>query len=194
MKTLIIIGLLIAISIHASIAQKNRFGISGGIGNGIIMKQALEGGAGYDLNSSFSLGFQYERKLSGPLYFMAGGTWYKSSVFVTPSFQPGLNMPASSYDLQVIYLPIMLKLEFAKYLFVNGGLIADVDVTPNRYITNQSGVGAGFGIGAQVPIRKKFLVQLNPYLNFHGLLMADTDQYPERVLDSGVKLSFLLRR
>lgn len=194
MKTLVIVSLLIATTFHTSIAQKNSFGISAGRGKGIIMKRALEGGAGYDLNSSLSLGLQYERKLSDRLNLMIGGVWYNSPVSVTPGVHPGQDMTARSYDIQVIYVPIMLKFEFAKYLFIHSGLLADFDVTANRYITNQSGAGAGLGIGAQFPIREKFLLQLNPYLNFHGLLMVGSDRYPERVLDSGVRLSFLLRR
>ena len=73
--------------------------------------------------------------------------------------------------------------------FFNAGIIGDFDVSKNNPLTRQSGVGAGSGIGGRVDLSGGITLEMNPYLNVHGLLLAKGDMYPERILDSGVKLS-----
>lgn len=84
-------------------------------------------------------------------------------------------------------------MEVSKYFFINGGLIGDIDVTKNKYMTNQSGIGAGLGIGTELAITNKFAIQLNPYLNLHGLLLTNSSNHPERLLDGGIKLSLVIK-
>jgi hypothetical protein len=174
-------------------AQKNSYGFSVGVGKGAILKEALVGGPSYDLNLGYSIGFQFNRKLTNRLEFNTGVTWYSNQVSVTPNFYPGIDRTAKNYNVQLLYVPIFLKTYVSKYIFLNGGFIGDIDVTQSRYITSQSGVGAGLGIGGRVSVSKNMSMELNPYLNFHGLFLANSDLYPERVLDSGVKLSVIFQ-
>ena len=59
-----------------------------------------------------------------------------------------------------------------------------------KYITSQSGMGAG----TEFPISEKFAIQFNPYLNLHGIVLAEQEDYPERVFDTGLKLSLILKK
>lgn len=186
-------ALLVSMAITSK-GQNDHYGISIGLGNGVILKKALEGGASYDINTGFSIGFQYNRKLSNKLHLMTGVNLYENSVTITPAFHPGNDMTPKTNDVRLIYIPLLLKVDLLKYLFINGGVIGDIDITRNKYIANQSGIGASLGIGTEFPINDKFSIQLNPYLNFHGLLLTNNETYPERIFDSGVKLSFILKR
>jgi hypothetical protein len=193
MKRLMILSLLITGLINTSIGQKNTYGLSIGVAKGFIMKQALDGDASYDLNTGFSIGFHYNRKLTDKLYIETGIDWYNSSVSVTPSFYPNIDMTPKEYDIQLIYIPVFVRVDLSKYFYLNGGLIGDFDITKDNYITNQSGIGAGFGLGTGFSITDKIVIELNPYLNFHGLVLVDKENYPERICDFGVKLNLLIK-
>jgi hypothetical protein len=192
-KLSILIVLILGITIISK-AQNNSYGLSAGIGNGVVLKEALEGDASYRLNTGFSIGLQYSRKLTNKLHLMTGINWYNNSIKVTPAFHPGVEMAAKTYDVQLIYIPLLIKASLGKYFFIDGGFIGDVDVTNNKYITNQSGLGASLGMGIEFPLSGKFFIQLNPYLNFHGLLLTDKEDYSERIFDSGIKLNFIVKR
>ncbi len=193
MKKLLIFAPFLAFT-YASFGQTNTYGISLGVGKGMIINKALDGGASYNLNTSFFVGFQYTKKLTNRLHLMTNLNWYRGSVSITPASNPNIDRTPKKYDLQLIYLPLLVKVDVSKYFFINTGFIADIDITKEKHITNQSGVGAALGIGTEIPVNDKFAIQLNPYLNFHGLFLTDGDNFPERVLDSGVKLSFILKR
>jgi len=194
MKQFVISTLFVIGSTCTSNGQNNSYGISVGTGSGMILNEALTGAPSYDLRTSISIGLQYSRKLTNRLHFMTGINWYKNKITVTPAPYPGMDITPENHDIQLLYIPLFLKVNASKYFFINGGIIADVDITKNKYITAQSGVGTGFGIGVEFPIKDQFSIQLNPYLNFHGLLLANSENYPERVLDAGIKLSFALNK
>lgn len=193
MKRLLILALLMTGLINTSIGQKNTYGLSIGVAKGLIMKQALDGDASYDLNTGFSIGFQYSRKLTDKLYLQTGINWYNSSVSVTPSFYPDIDMTPKEYDIHLLYIPVFVRVDISKYFFINGGLIGDFDITKNKYITNQSGIGVGLGLGTEFSITDKIIIQLNPYLNFHGLILIEKENYPERICDLGIKFNLLIK-
>jgi hypothetical protein len=180
--------------VTTSKGQNHSYGLSVGVGNGAILKQKLAGAPSYEMSTGFSVGLQYNKKLTNTLQLMTGINWYDNSVAVTPNFYPGRNMTPKDYSVQLIYIPLLLKVDLSKYFFVNGGLLGDIDITNSEYITSQSGLGASFGIGTEFSITDNFSIQLNPYLNFHGLLLADKQNYPERIFDPGIKLNFVLHK
>ena len=180
--------------INVSTGQSSTYGISIGVGNGLIMQQTLIGSGSVDLNTGLSFGFQYSRKLTNRLHFVTGVNWYKGSISVTPAFYPGIDNTQRKYDIQLIYIPVLLKVDLSKHFFLNGGLIGDFDITKNKQITNQSGMGVGLGFGTEFSITPNFLVQINPYINLHGLILTNSENHPERILDAGIKLNLLLNK
>jgi hypothetical protein len=194
MKRVLISLLLVLGFTSVSNGQNSTYGISLGVGSGFIMKQALDGGGSYDLNTSLSIGFQYTKKLNNTLHLMLSINWYKNEVTFTPNFNPNINITAKKYDLQLIYIPVFLKVDLSKYFFLNGGLIGDFDISKDSYITSQSGMGAGFGIGTEFLITEKLLIQIIPYANLHGLILTHKENYPERVFDTGIKLNLVLQK
>ncbi|MEO6819865.1 MAG: hypothetical protein ABI204_09080, partial [Ginsengibacter sp.] len=131
MKSLLLSILLIIGLTGISKGQSNSYGISIGTGKGFIMKKALLGGGTYNLNTGLFIGFQYSKRLNNKLYLMTGVNWYKNSVSITPTFYPGIDLTPEKHDIQLIYIPVFLKLDLSKYFFLNGGLIGDFDITKN---------------------------------------------------------------
>jgi hypothetical protein len=175
------------------LAQNNKFGLSAGIGSGAIIKKPLDGDATYKLNTGFSVGLQYERKIKESLYVQTGLNWYKNSVNVTPSFYPGNDISAKSYDISLLTLPIFVRVEVSKYIYLNGGLLTDFDISNNKYLANQSGIGAGIGIGTELLQSHKMSLRINPFLNFHSLILFEKETYPERIFDAGIQLSIMIK-
>jgi len=193
MKKLIVFMFFTIGLINPSIGQDNTYGLSFGMGNGLIIRPALDGGASYDLNTGYSLGFDYNRKLKDNLHFQTGLSYYSNTVSVTPGFYPGMDMSPRTYDVSLLYIPVFLKVDLFRYFFVNGGLMIDIDLAKNNRIASQSGIGSGIGIGTNIVNTEKIGIQLNPYLNLHGLIMANQKNYPERMLDAGIKLIVVVK-
>lgn len=185
----VLICIIFLIGFGSPAIGQNSYGISIGTGKGMILKEALDGDAGYDVNLGISIGLQFNRKLSEKFSFSTGLTWYNSSISVTPNYPP--DNATTTYDIQMLYIPLYLQIDLSKNIFLDGGLLGDIDITRDKYITNQSGMGVGLGIGAQFKIADKVTLQFNPYLNFHGLLLWENEMYPEHVLDSGIKLRLM---
>jgi hypothetical protein len=194
MKKLLLQILLLAGTMNTSIGQKNSYGVSAGIGRGFIIQEPLMGGAGHDLNNGILLGFQYTRKLNDKFHLMTGINWCYYRLSVTPNFYPGVERSTKYYNFNLIYLPAFIKMNLSKHFFLDGGLIGDIDLTKDKPISNQTGIGAGLGVGAEVMVTHQFTIQLDPYLNFHGLNMIHVEDYPERVFDPGIKLTFVMRK
>ena len=194
MKKLFISLILIAGIAMVSKAQKHSYGLSVGVGNGTILQPRLVGRPGYDMGTGFTIGLQYSKKLNGKLHLLTGVNWYTNTLTVTPSFYPGIDQTPKDYNVQLIYIPLLLKVDFGKYFFINGGLLGDIDISKEKYIASQSGIGASIGPGVEFSLTDKFAIQLNPYLNFHGLLLTNKDRHPERIFDPGIKLNLVLKR
>lgn len=96
--------------------------------------------------------------------------------------------------LNLLYIPILLKINVGKHFFIHGGLLGDIDVSKPKGISDQSGIGTSIGVGTEFYLGRKISLQLNPYMNFHGLIMSNPDNYPDRVMNPGIKLSFLLNK
>lgn len=190
---LIAVLLLMGIATTAK-GQSNSFGLSLGVGDGFIIRAPLDGAASYELNTGYSFGLQYTRKSAHKLHLVTGLHFYTNSLTVTPELPPDLNPGPSNYDIQLLYIPLLHRINLSDYIFFTSGLIGIIDITKDKYLSNQSGLGIALGMGAEFPINDKLFIQLNPYLNLHGLLLAHGDNYPERVLDAGIKLNLMFNK
>ncbi|MFA5655467.1 MAG: hypothetical protein WDA37_01840, partial [Dysgonamonadaceae bacterium] len=91
-------------------------------------------------------------------------------------------------DLSLINIPITVRVNFANYLFVNGGLLLDFETSSSNNIDKQSGVGAVIGVGAQYEFNNSLGLFINPYAKLHALLPFPAETYPQRLLEWGVRV------
>jgi len=187
-KLLILFAIATSMSGYSQETKTNSYGITVGLGNAYVMQKSIEGGVGYDLENGLELGLNYYRKLAHNLKFESGIFWHQNQLRVTPNFYPGIDMAPHYSKIRIIYIPLFLRINILKYLFINGGIIGDIDLSNENYINDQTGIGAGVGFGGEIPVFKKFIVQINPYINLHGLILAGQVNYPERIFDSGIKI------
>lgn len=190
MKTSLIILLFCITQIAFSQTQEkgHKYGISFGIGNSDVLRKALDGGPSFDGLASYDVGFSYDHLLMKQLYLETGLHANFTKIEVTPNFYPGMDMTPKSYNMGLLYIPVNLRLEFMKYWFINGGLLANMDLSTNSGISSQTGFGADLGFGVKIPVFNYCRIYINPYLAFRGMALFSADTYPTRLIDSGVKI------
>ena len=104
------------------------------------------------------------------------------------SLGSGINVSHNA-DLSLIEIPITVRFNFWKYLFLNGGLLLDFDITKDKRLDNQTGIGAILGVGAKYNF-KKIPVGLfvNPYLKHRPIIPFTKEKYHLRTMESGFRM------
>ena len=170
---------------------KSSYGLSVGTGeSGIYSTEQLMGGPGYIALSTFEAGFNYYHPLKHTLYFESGLYWHYNKIKETPDFYPGIDMTPRYYNCNLLYVPLNLRLVFAKYFFIHGGLLLNVDISQNSNIANQTGFGTDLGFGVEIPVFKHYRICINPYLNIYGLHKFDRLGSGECLLGDGIRITF----
>ncbi|AIZ64353.1 hypothetical protein PK28_12870 [Hymenobacter sp. DG25B] len=194
MKNILLLGFLtLSLSGYSQTLHKNRFGLSAGIGAPVIAQRQLDGGPSYEMGRGFDFGVNYYRAITPKTNLESGVFLHANELKVTPAFYPGWEMAPQYYDIRLLYVPLFLKVNLAKYFYLNGGLLADVDLSKNKYISSQTGLGTGLGLGTDIHVSDRFAFTINPYLNLHGLWTIEQEHYPERIFDAGIKAGIILK-
>lgn len=185
--------LFLAISLLMSgiaYAQKNQFGLSFGTGQAMIVKTPLDGGPTFDLSRGYSIGGIYTRELIEKLRFSSYISYYRNELVISPNSYPGRDQEIS--HLELVSISGYGNFVATNYFYLNWGVLWDVDLTGDSKLSRQTGPGVSVGISFQKSI-KKFCIQVHPYITFHRVIAPWTDElYPERLLDSGIRLNLLL--
>jgi hypothetical protein len=181
----------ITLNLYSQNLNKNSYGISIGTGEtGVYSSEKTMGGPGYGASSTFEAGFNYCHPLNHTFSFESGIYWHYNKISVTPSFYPGIDMTPRYYNCNLLYVPLNLKLMFAKYFFIDGGLLFNVDISRNSDIANQTGLGTDFGFGVEIPVFKHYCISINPYINIWGLYKFDRLGSGECLLGDGIRITF----
>lgn len=161
--------------------------------NDLITFQILEGAPGYNGKGFYSLGVSYSRGLSSWLSFEGGASFARHTIQVIPIVPPEiLAMPHNS-NISLISFPLLLRVDFLKYFFVNGGLLVDFDITLDELVDNQSGIGSMLGVGFGYDFKSGISLYANPYVQAHTLLPFMRERYHERLLEQGIRFGVTYR-
>jgi hypothetical protein len=91
----------------------------------------------------------------------------------------------------ILSIPISLRVNFLKHLFVNGGALIDVDLSSNSAVSGQNGLGLMAGFGAKYNFNSGLSIFVNPYAKFHALLMIPAEKgYKSRINETGIRIGF----
>lgn len=200
MKTLIVVICLFTFVSNFTFAQSNnnikgRIGISySTLGNSDAINSAhstMAGEASYYGNNFHSLGICYIHPLTKWFDIESGIEFSKYNYTVDPMEIPGSGINTSSYekDIQLINIPVTARINFFRYVFVNGGIILDIDTSTESPIDSQTGLGSLLGIGAQYQFKNRIGIFANGYQKFHALVSTESEasDHRWRVMESGVR-------
>ncbi|OQY00764.1 MAG: hypothetical protein B6I20_08290 [Bacteroidetes bacterium 4572_117] len=180
--------MLLAISQFLYSQNKNQLAISYGATSGaIIYRPGIVGTGSYDMIGSDMFEISYKREITEK-FAIRGGLSYSINKFEITAAPTGIETPSWQEEVQIISVPIYANLNFAKYFFVEGGLITDFEINliDYRAIDNQTGLGFSLGGGFQYPY-KNWGVFVNPFLNFHSLIPFYKANYRGHLAEAGIK-------
>lgn len=197
MKRSIICFLLTGVLVLTLHAQKDespkqigKFGISfSSFGGGDFFTFAsLDGGGSYSSKSFYAFGLNYMRDINRWLEFETG-IEYSRNKYTIHSSLPDMKSYKSSVNL--INIPFTVRVNFWKYFFANGGGLIDIDLTKNRDVDRQTGLGVMMGVGGKYDFSSGFSVFANPYFKIHSLLSFDMESTHYRLGNAGVRIGVM---
>ncbi|EGK02666.1 outer membrane beta-barrel protein [Dysgonomonas gadei] len=177
------------------IAQENKK--SGKIGlyfasfgvNEIFTFESLDGSGSYKNDNFFTLGVNYLHSLNKRIAIETGVEYSKHNVKIQPAFTgEGVDYSDRKESFKLISVPVVANVYFGKYIFANGGIILDFDISGSNSIDKQTGMGTILGIGAKYDFESGVSAYLNPYFKLHTLVPFSSERYHQRVWESGIKL------
>lgn len=154
----------------------------------VIRFQNLDGAASFSGNKFFTLGICYLHPLNKSLFLETGIEYSNYSIFVNPNLPPDMDAKSYKNNFSILNIPITMRAVFLKYLFFNGGLMIDIDASTESAIDSQTGIGGLLGIGANYDFAFGASIFVNPYFKAHSLIPFTGEKYPQRVLESGIKI------
>jgi hypothetical protein len=173
-------------------AQEFKIGLTTTLlGDNDVLRKSLEGAAGYYGDGFYTIGITSQIPLSARLDFETGIEYGKHTIIIHPNFMPGSNYTPYKSNFGLVNIPITLKVNFLKYLFINGGLLIDIDSSISSPIDTQTGIGAILGIGVKYDFKFGGTLFVNPYSKCHSLLPFSPGKYHQRLLESGVRVGIL---
>lgn len=144
------------------------------------------------------LGLEYSLQLKKNLWLNAGAEFAKHMINVSYWMDnPNIpQIPDNKGQLQLITVPVSVRLSFLKYFFIQGGVVFDKQVKNNVYnrftgkdnvINDQSGIGALVKLGGQYRFKKHFTVFTGLYSEAHGLVFFNKPNFKKRLIDGGLR-------
>jgi len=171
----------------SQVKSKGELNLTFNKGTSAIIRTQLEGAGSYDGEGFYGFGLSYLKPLSGRLDLEAGVGYSKYNVNVTPSLYPGGDVSTQKGNVSLLSVPVTIRANFLKYLFINAGIVVDFE-NKSSILDDQLGIGVMTGIGFKYNLNPSFSVFVNPYLQQHAIITFNPENYQQRLLDAGVKL------
>jgi hypothetical protein len=151
-----------------------------------------KGVTGYVGNGSHSFGINYIYSTCKCSAYEAGIEFSTHSITIEPA--PNL-LPNKPYDTRInlLSIPIALRMNLLKYFFVTGGTMLDIDVSKQKDISNQSGFGASFGFGFKYDFNAGIGFYINPYFKSHSWVSFVSGEKNLRLKELGLRLGVVFR-
>lgn len=132
------------------------------------------------------VGLTYLKSLTSTIQ-LESGVGYTLFRIAQISSAPALS-DTTHNTLSLIEIPLLLRIKFAKILFLNGGVILDLDTHSHAIIPSQSGIGFMIGMGIAYKFGSGVSIFANPYLKTHNTIRFERRLSPNNLFETGIKL------
>jgi len=159
-----------------------------GISSQILNGPNLDGAGSQDGNGGSLIGLRYIKGTKGKVSFETGLEYSRFRFSIAPAFHPEVAMTARTEHVTLISVPLFARYTFARYLFVNGGVIADLQINKKSTdaVDRQSGLGVGIGFGGKYDFRH-VTFSVNSYLQQHTIIAIEKSRNQNRLLEAGIR-------
>lgn len=145
-------------------------------------------------------GADYGYGITPWLSLHGGLEWSQFKIYdINYSDVPGYSVNTTQMGyLDLISIPLTLKVLFLKYVYFQGGLLWDNEVHNHLYTddsghdgpeTPQSGLGATGTLGAAYTLPRHLTISAGFCMEFHGVHLAQTNPVDYRLTAYGLRLS-----
>ena len=152
--------------------------------------EPLEGAGGREGDFFYVVGLTYLKPLKGKLELETGLEFTKYGIIQTPAIYPPFDNTPSKKSMSLISVPIGVRLNFLKYLYINGGILLDIETSNSSSVSSQTGIGAMGGFAVKYDFSFGGSVFLNPYIKTHSLISFGIDNHKQMLLESGIRVGF----
>lgn len=143
----------------------------------------LDGGASFDIENAFEVGFKYLLYVTENLALESGLNYWKADIKITSSPMP--EQTTRNETLEITSIPIFANFTFLDYFFINGGPVMDFQFSDND-LDSQSGIGVGLGAGAKYHFND-FQVFLNPNVRRYSVIPFEEENFHQKLTSFGVQ-------
>jgi hypothetical protein len=188
MKKLLLYILLLYVTI-ASAQTKGEVGIGFAFGENDLVRFEQVVGAGGHAGKGFTVfEVNYLKPFNQWMGLETGLAVGKYNFRITGA--PGIDFEPVNDGILTATVPVLVRLTFLKYFFLNAGALVDFSLSQSSYIDSQNGLGALLGIGAHYRFNSGFGIYLSPSLQGHSLVPFAREKFHERMLLSSFQLGF----
>lgn len=187
----------ISFSLHSQDSkQKNHSSIGISYNFGVIQDSRTSNNARYA--GSYDQGYYNEKMFYtiGVSYLNPLNSWldyetgleYSRKIGSLKTVFPFDDFIISKANSTLLSLPLTLRANFLRFLYVNGGILMDLDLggyTPSRY---QSGVGYLFGLAAKYDFKFGGSIFINPYFKKRSLVPFSSNEDKLKVDEAGIRV------
>lgn len=175
-------------------SMKSSIGITSSfVGSNVVTNTAREtllGGPSYNGKSYFALGLSYIHPVRFWLDIESGIEFSNYIIIVKPMSLPNMEFSPYHKYVNLMNIPLTIRVNFLKYFFINGGFMIEYDLSNASPIESQSGVGTLFGIGVKYKLKNGLGAFINGYYKSHSLIPfpPESDDYRWRLIEGGWRM------
>lgn len=185
LKKLLLPLFFVFFSLSAFAQTQNEVRVYYGFTNSDLLRSDdLDGAGSYEIDSSYEFGFRYLLEVTDNLALETGLNYWRGDVLITSAPMP--EQTTRSEELQTTSIPIFANYTFLDYFFVNGGPVMDFQGSESESIDPQSGIGVGFGLGAQYALNN-FNFYINPNFRRYGVIPFEEKNFHQKLTTFGVQ-------
>ena len=171
--------------------EKNRnltrfdIGFSSSVGESKVeVMMALDGEPHYSGSLFYQTGLILSYRIFMNLWFESGVNYAVNQVNNELSYYPDQSR------IRLIEIPLNLRVEVFKYLFLTSGVLVDFTINPSRYVDKQNGIGLYYGLGGIIRFKSGLSIFGGPVFTYHAIFPFDKKAILEqdRLTTSGFKI------
>ncbi len=145
--------------------------------------EGLDGGASFDVENAYEVGFKYLLYVTENLALESGLNYWKADVKISSSPMP--DQTIRNEILEITSIPIFANFTFSDYFFINGGPVMDFQFSEND-LDSQSGIGVGLGAGAKYHFNN-FQIFINPNIRRYSVIPFEEENFHQKLTSFGVQ-------
>jgi len=199
MKTLRLTMLLCLFSLFGfsqTEVQKNQIDLVGNYStNEVFRFSELDGAGSVENGNNFTIGINYNRKISEKIWVNTGVNYFKSLNNFNPAPTGAPIVVIKDMKTELIRIPIKLRIDLVKWFYIKTGFSLDTELSNStvNYIDNQSGLAYSLACGINLNLTKQVYLNIEPEWNLLSIVPFNSNEHQHHFQTSGINFGIGFR-